>query len=199
MAMPRCNALASVSLKIPKLKVNGSGEAYHNWNPDHITAPQNNTAPVMPPTSRPPRSTSATNCSRLALVAAASVVEDVVLMLILWWVLSGPGLPWYGSRANKLARAACSRPFIYHCIAGAMLHSGYSRPFTLTDFSAPGCGGADRPCLAVSLGWRWPNAGCSFLKSSNLSTTAFTIRYTVSSGTSLDETEVSSTPLVLVS
>src|SRR5690606_22916446 len=99
-------------------------------------APQNNTAPVMPPTSRPPRSTSATNCSRLALVAAASIVEDVVLMLILWWVPSGLRLPWYGRRANKLARAACSRPFIYHCIADAMHHYGYSRPFSLKYFSA---------------------------------------------------------------
>src|SRR5690554_3970927 len=81
--MPKCRARASVSLNIPKLKANGSGEAYHNWNKAQALAPQKRTAPAIPPTLRPPRSTSATSCSRLAFAACRASVDggDVVLML----------------------------------------------------------------------------------------------------------------------
>src|SRR3546814_8720099 len=80
--MPRCTARASVSFKMPKLSANGSGEAYHNWNKDQAMAPQKSTAPAIPPTLRPPRSTSATSCSRLALACCSAADSgDVVPML----------------------------------------------------------------------------------------------------------------------
>ena len=62
--MPRCRARASVSLKMPQFSANGSGEAYQSWNTDQISAPTASVAPAMPPTLRPPRSASATSCSR---------------------------------------------------------------------------------------------------------------------------------------
>src|SRR5690606_33435143 len=90
---------------MPKLNANGNGEAYHSWNRDQAMAPQKRTAPVIPPTLRPPRSTSATSCSRLALVCcAAADGGDVVPMLDSYYVPSGkqragtaPGLSYlYG-------------------------------------------------------------------------------------------------------
>src|SRR3546814_2758551 len=63
-------------------------------------------------------------------------------------------------------------------------HSTYIKPFSLKYFSAPGCKGADKPFLTMSLATRCPKAGCSSLKSLKLSNPAFTIRYTFSSGPS---------------
>ena len=37
-ANPKWIALAGKPLNIPKSKINGNGEAYHNWNSDHIIA-----------------------------------------------------------------------------------------------------------------------------------------------------------------
>jgi len=37
-AKPKCIALAGKPLNIPKLKINGKGEAYHSWNKDQIIA-----------------------------------------------------------------------------------------------------------------------------------------------------------------
>ena len=37
-ANPKCIALAGKPLNIPKSNIKGKGEAYHNWNSDHVIA-----------------------------------------------------------------------------------------------------------------------------------------------------------------
>ena len=54
---------ASVSLKIPKPKMNGNGDAYQTWKIDHAAATSARSAPTLPAGSRPPRSASLTSSS----------------------------------------------------------------------------------------------------------------------------------------
>ena len=67
-ARPRWIARASVSLRMPKPKTNGSGEAYQSWNSDQAiaTAGQSGRRDARP-ALRPPVSASATSSSSSAV------------------------------------------------------------------------------------------------------------------------------------
>src|SRR5690606_36040110 len=109
MAMPRCSARASVSLKMPQFKAKGSGEAYQSWNSDHSSAPSASVAPAMPPAWRPPRSTSATSCSRSAVVVDGSVFIEFPQRVRVAGRRGAPGAPWSGIMVKQGPAAAPGR------------------------------------------------------------------------------------------
>src|SRR5262245_54557490 len=84
----------------------GSGEAYHSWNSDQLTATAMMALAATPPGLRPPMSASATSCSRSDLLAAAAGPFAVIT------VLSGEpssGLPALGSNVQRAPKELAER------------------------------------------------------------------------------------------
>jgi hypothetical protein len=88
---------------MPQLNEKGSGDAYQSWKNDQASAPAASVAPAMPPALRPPRSTSATSCSRSGAGVCGAFVMN--FPYVSWRAPSGRRALIPGVRQSRAGKA----------------------------------------------------------------------------------------------